>query len=358
MISDDGGSIPSDQKTTPLLAVIHITRAVAQLNRTLKTAVISMDTLEMFERHFRMCLSTFPVDYRMKSDQYLDPRSLGPIIYLQNTRLLLHRHNLSPACSPEMRHLALDQCLAVSHDTTRILLRCMRSPNTAFNTSPNAQANDWRYHLSVAATTALCTHIWRCILFLLFRADYPGALVCIRACSAIGDVRAVNACAGRYTTFFLKCLIDRRQRNDVYGLERDEEMMAYVSGDFQNRIEGSWVWQNSDLQPPLNVTPPQSASSSSVDPSPLTAKFTDPAPAKELEWEGWDWIERTVEYLLNEQQRNPAFSDRAAARTRPSVTPDAPPPGPDLAPIRPPEPIPRDPPQTSNVTRISIASII
>ena len=303
-----------------------------------------MDTLETFERHFRMCLSTFPAEYRMKSDQYLDPRSLGPIIYLQNTRILLHRHNLSPACSPEMRHFALDQCLAVAHDTTRILLRCMQ------RSSATAVANDWRYDLSAAATTALCTHIWRCTLFLLFRAEYSAALVCIRACSAIGDVRAVNACTGRYTTFFLKCLVERRQRNDVYGLERDEEMMAYVSGDFQNRLEGSWVWQNGDLQSPLDVTPARSASSS-ADPSPLTLKFNEPTPQKDVEWEGWDWIERTVEYLLNEQQRTAPAPERIGAK--PPITPDAP---------RPDIPVERkkvdDPPQTSNVSRISIASII
>ena len=349
----EGGPFSSDQKTTPLLAVIHIMRAVAQLNRVLKTAVISMDTLEIFEQHFRMCLSTFPAEYRMKSDQYLDPRSLGPIIYLQNTRLLLHRHNLSPACSPEMRHLALDQCLAVAHDTTRILLRCMQPPGVAFNASASAPTNDWRYHLSVAASTALCTHIWRCTLFLLFRAEYSAALVCIRACSAIGDVRAVNTCTGRYTTFFLKYLTERRQRNDVHGLERDEEMMAYVSGDFQNRLEGSWVWQNSDLQSPLNVTPPQSAASSK-NLSPSTAKLNEPAP-QEVEWEGWEWIERTVEYLLNEQQRNSAGPERIGEK--PPITPDAP--RPDIPVLRAPEPKPtNDPPQTSNVSRISIASII
>ncbi|KAL1953024.1 hypothetical protein VTO42DRAFT_3752 [Malbranchea cinnamomea] len=349
----DGGPVPPDQKTTPLLAVIHIARAVAQLNKTLKTPVISMDTLEIFERHFRMCLSTFPPDYRMKSDQYLDPRSILPIIYLQNARLLLHRHNLSPACSQEMRHLALDQCLAVAHDTARILLRCMRAPGESYSTGSKGQANDWRYQLSVAATTVLCTHIWRCILLLLFRAEYSAALVCIQACAAIGDVRAVNICAGRYTTFFLKCLIDKRQRLDTYGLERDEEMMAYVSADFQNRIEGSWVWQNSNLNSPLNATTPQSASSS-TNPSPLTAKFTgDVAQEKELEWEGWAWIERTVEYLLNEQQRNSNTSGRVKARN--SAAPDA---RPELGTSHPPENKPSDPPKASSTSRISIASII
>ncbi|OAX79209.1 hypothetical protein ACJ72_06474, partial [Emergomyces africanus] len=97
----EGGSLLQDEKTTRLRAITHVMRAVSQLTRSLKVSVISADTLEAFERHFRMCLATFPLDYRIETNQYLDPRSLPPIIFLQNTRLVLHRHNLSPRSSAE-----------------------------------------------------------------------------------------------------------------------------------------------------------------------------------------------------------------------------------------------------------------
>lgn len=89
----EGASVPEGHKTTPLLATIHVVRSIGPLTKTLKSPVISPATLETFERHFNACLATFPIQYHPKSDQYLDPRSLSPIIYLQNARFILHRHN-------------------------------------------------------------------------------------------------------------------------------------------------------------------------------------------------------------------------------------------------------------------------
>ena len=271
-----------------------------------------------------MCLATFPADYRMKSDQYLDPRSLAPIIYLQNTRLLLHRHNISPSCSPEVRHVAMDQCLAVAHDTTRMLVRCMHPPTGgADGNASTPPGTDWRYYLASAATTILCTHIWRCILFLLFRAEYSAALICIQACSAIGDSRAVNICSGRYITFFLRCLMERGPRNETNDLEHDEEMMAYVSGDFQSRIDGGWVWRKTDMESPRPHSGPSQTLSSPT--KPPSSKKSMAADTEQMqEWDGWEWIERTVEHLLNEQQKTPTTVDRVVADNNPAVSSSSP----------------------------------
>ncbi|WEW54784.1 hypothetical protein PRK78_000209 [Emydomyces testavorans] len=305
----EGVPAPPEPRTTALLAIIHVLRSVSQLAKALRSRVISTETLEIFERHFRMCLATFPAEYRINSNQYLDPQSLSPIIYLQNTRLVLHRHNLSPACPPELRRNALEQCLAVAQDTTRILTRCMRAPSALDSSS--AGTGEWRYLFAAAASTVLCTHIWRCILLLLFKAEYSAALVCIRASAAIGGSRTVNNAAGRYVSFFLKCLLERQQRHeDIVNLEHDEEMMAYVSGDLQARIDGSWVWQNSENYSPLTATPPPTASSSSSAASPVRGRFVDPPrsePSRKEEsdpdWEGWEWIEQATQMLLPKQQR-------------------------------------------------------
>jgi hypothetical protein len=125
----------------------------------------------------------------------------------------------------------------------------------------------------------------------------------------------VNIACGRYIAFFLKCLLERAQRGGLVGLERDEEMMVLVSGDLQSRIDGSWVWQNSENGTPLSSTPPQSTSSSN--PSPLRGNFVDNARTnifaneeQDQDWEGWGWIERTTQFLLSEQQRSPVIPDR------------------------------------------------
>ncbi|KMU72146.1 hypothetical protein CISG_00455 [Coccidioides immitis RMSCC 3703] len=250
---------------------------------------------------------------------YLDPQSLPPIICLQNTRLVLHRHNLSPACSPEMRRTALEQCLAVAHDTTRILTRCMRSPGSLDSSGPGT--GEWRYLLAAAANTVLCTHIWRCILLLLFKAEFSAALVCIQASAAIGDVRTVNNAAGRYISFFLKCLLEKQQHGEIMHLERDEEILAYVSADLQARIDGSWVWQNSENQSPLTATPPPTSSPSSTA-SPVRGRFVDPPRSEpsrkdecDQDWEGWEWLEQTTQMLLSKQQRQRQVSATETKRS-------------------------------------------
>ncbi|KAJ5614991.1 hypothetical protein N7537_000105 [Penicillium hordei] len=290
----EGGNIPDSQQTTPLLATIHVVRSIGQLTRTLRAATISPATLETFELHFNTCLATFPSQFHPKTDQDLDPRSLAPVIYLQNARLLLHRHNISPFCPDIVRASAMDYCVSTALDTANILARCMRN----YPTNPGPQCtNDPRSHFASSAGSLLCTHIWRCTLLLLFRGEYAGALACVQALSSIGDVRTVNAACGRYLAFFLRRLLVRIRPSEghIPDLDRDEEMMAYVSGDMQGTTDGSWVWHGSETGSQLegmgrSVSGPTS-------PHHRTEMEMD------VEWEGWEWIEKTVQDLFTEQHQ-------------------------------------------------------
>lgn len=269
-----------DQQITPMLATIHVVRSIGQLTRTLRSSSISPATLETFERHFNTCLGTFPLDLLPKADQDLDPRSLAPIIYLQNARLLLHRHNISPYCSSADRSSARDLCVLTAVDTANILSRCMRDRNSA---------RDWRPLFASCAGTLLCTHIWRCALFLLYRQEFGAALTCVQASAAVGDTRSVNTACGRYLAFFLRNLIEHARHGDAMNMENDEEMIAYVSGDMQGTSDGSWVWQGSETGSDLEA---------------MSSMRTTPAPQEtEAEWEGWEWIEKTIHYLLSEKQQ-------------------------------------------------------
>lgn len=284
-ISD--GCLPNSQQTTPFLAAIHVVRSIGQLSRTLRCPAIGPATLETFERHFDACLGTFPASYHPGSDQPLDPRSLAPIIYLQNARLILHRHNISPMSSADARSSALDHCLSAALDTAALLSRCLQQP------LPGGE--DSRAVFASVATTILCTHIWRCTLFLLFRQEYAAALVCVQASSLIGDLRAINASCGRYLAFFVRFLLDRVRRPGLPAdLSRDEELVAYVSGDMQGSSDSSWVWLGSETGSQLEVLSPPVSS------SPITRPETG---NESMDWEGWEWIERTVQHLLSEQQQ-------------------------------------------------------
>lgn len=305
----DSGKIPEAQQTTPLLATIHVVRSIGQLAKTLRSPVITAATLEIFDRHFNACLATFPIHYHPSSDQYLDPRSLPPIIYLQNARFILHRHNISPACPSEARSTAFDTCLSIARDTTRVLSRCLHPPTAGSPSRPSDPQEDWKALLASSATTMLCMHIWRCLLILIFREDFSAALVCIKAFKIIGNAHAVTTSCGRYIAFFLRCLLDRLQRNDPRPIDQDEEIIAYVSGDMQASTTSSWIWQGSETGSQLEAV--TSVKSLHVD---GTCRSSDYG-SEELErWEGWEWIEQTVQYLENEQQR------RASERQTTTVT--------------------------------------
>lgn len=148
----------------------------------------------------------------------------------------------------------------------------------------------------------LCTHIWRCSLLLLFRQEFAAALVCVQASAVVGDSHTVNAACGRYIAFFLRCLLERLRRGDAAILERDEEMMAYVSGDMQGTSDGSWVWEGSETGSQLEAMSPKYDSPASF--THAVARNGWPhGEGSEIAWEGWEWVERTVEYLLKEKQQ-------------------------------------------------------
>ncbi|EAU39475.1 conserved hypothetical protein [Aspergillus terreus NIH2624] len=290
----EGGCVPESQQTTPLLATIHVVRSIGQLCRTLRSCSISPATIDTFERHFHACLAVFPPQYHPTSDQYLDPRCLAPVVHLQNARLILHRHNISPYCTPEVRASALDYCMSTCKDTASLLMRCMRTP------PGHTDVDDWRPLLASSANTILCTHIWRCVLLLLLRQEFAAALVCVQALAVVGDSRVVNAACGRYIAFFLHQLLERVQRPESVDPERDEELMVYASGDMQGSNDGSWAWQGSEtgsqLEAALDGPPPH----------PHPGGRDNLSTGEAESWEGWEWVEKTIQYFLSEKQRQQA----------------------------------------------------
>ncbi|KAJ5682877.1 hypothetical protein N7462_006042 [Penicillium macrosclerotiorum] len=334
----EGGEIPEKQQITPLLATIHVVRSIGQLTRTLRSTSISSPTLDTFERHFSTCLATFPSYLQPESDQDLDPRSLAPIIYLQNARLLLHRHNISPYGFPAVRAAAVDYCVSTAAQTARILSRCMR------NTS---SPGDWRPLFASSAGTLLCTHIWRCTLFLLFKQEFAAALACIQASAAVGDFRAINAACGRHLTFFLQRLLDYSRQDEVASLEQDEHMLAYVSGDMQGTADGSWVWQGSETGSNLDSVSPMKDCRSPIQP-----------PSESDDWprteRSWDWIEQTVQQLATDKAQQMDYERMEPKETSAKL----------LAPTTGPTPDSSSEPETtenrsnSAHSRMTIASII
>ncbi|OXV08488.1 hypothetical protein Egran_03749 [Elaphomyces granulatus] len=317
-----GGHVPEAHQPSPLLATIHVVRSIGQLTKTLKSPVISHGTMDIFERHFSACLETFPVHYHPKTDQYFDPRSLPPILYLQNARFILHRHNMSPVCPDDVKFRAIDCCLSIAMDTTHLLSRSMHPPPV----SPHGHYDsDWRTLLATSASTIVCTHVWRCILLLLYREEYNAALVCVRFSAAVGEARVVNAVCGRYIAFFMKRILERNQRMEAPDSDRELEMLAYASGDMQGTTDSSWIWRGSETGSRLDtVSQPASNLPLYRDTNTNAHRNAKAFVAQqEPEWEGWDWVIQTAQYLLNEQHHlrsQRAYDGGVVAPSYPSTT--------------------------------------
>jgi hypothetical protein len=311
-ICDTGVLLPSGSPPPTgnlLLTSIHAARLMVPLLDALKTPVIAPATFKTFEPHFATCMASFPPSCRIGSDQYLDPHLLSPVFYLQNARLVLHRHNLSITCAPETRTAAIDHCVSAARDSVQLLSRAMQTPppDDSYERPSTGQTHApdrWEAKLAAVASTMLCTHLWRCALFLCFRGYYSEALVCVGASAAIGDLRSVNVACGRNLSFFIQALVEKLRRGEGNSLEKDEEVMAYVSGDLQGNLENSWVWNGGETGMALNAeqtTSPKSERQENkigdgVSPSVASAN------EETSDWGGWEQIVWLLQALRHEQQ--------------------------------------------------------
>lgn len=286
-----------------LLTTIHVVRLIGPLLQSLKSAVISSATLQMFNSHFKSCMAAFPPNCQMGNTSPLEPRYFHLLCHLQNSRLVLHRHNLSTSCSPETRLAAMEACVEAAKDTVTLLQRVMQwSPMDG----PHSTSG-WQSGLITNATAMLCTHLWRCTLFLIYRGHYSEASTCIQASAAIADARPVNISCGRYIYGFLNVFLEKLNKGESVD---DEGLLAIVSGDVQGSSESSWIWVGSETGTALNNAAAaldsgidgarQQASSSRATDSFLSPTLTlDEA----REWGGWSKIQWMVRDLAERKER-------------------------------------------------------
>lgn len=282
---------------------IQVARITAQLSRALKRPVIPPHALQSFDAELSHCMTAFPAPYQTHSNDYLNPHFLTPMVHLQNARLVLHRHNLSTLCAADVRAMAVEHCVTVAKETVHLLLRSMQNPPGS-PTHPPTTYEGWEARIANAASTFLCTHIWRCTLFLCLGQLYKDALLCIRASAAIGDARLVNTACGRHLEFFLNTLNTKLQQGEGSSLERDEEMLAYVSGDLQNSIDNSWIWPGGERSDQIQQQSPPIAKASDARQTVTESPIQSPASQEESRaWAGWAGLIDTLQGLAHDLQR-------------------------------------------------------
>ena len=317
--------------SNPLIRIINLMRTTSRLHDKLESPPISTNTLRTFDAQYSNALASLLPESQLRASTYLDPRTLNPLTFVSNARILLHRHNLSPAASVVQRSQALDAGFMAAKGTSQLLSRCMR---------PSASEQQWEPLLASAATALLCTHIWRCTLLLCFRASYSEALICVQASAAIGSRYSVNVACGRHLLFFLHELVARLERGDGDTLDSDEEMVGYVSADLQASKQVNWVWPGREpIQESNSNELVQHASREGGHRFSYQRGSSSSSESRSREWLGWTEILDILERLRRQRGRSEQWSGK---------------PGQDPAQSsRPPRP---SSPRSSS--RISIASII
>ena len=294
--------------------------------QALKSTVIKQNTLRTFDDHFHASLKAFPPNFQPESREPLDPRSIGSIVALINTRIILHRHNLSVSCTPDVRATAMELCCQASMDTAHLLSRAapILDKRVVDNRVPGG-GYEWAGGPTVlgqTASTMLASHIWRCTLILLFCAHYDAALICLRTSAAIGSHREINVACGRNLAFFINTLIEKRRAGGPIRDMRDEELLAYVSGDMQANTEHGWVWQGSETGTALqNVVLPGQTEGKEEWIGNMKGSLNE---NESNGWGGWDRAEYLVGVLRDEDERRDGVAARYGAPEAQSYTSPAP----------------------------------
>ncbi|KAK9465090.1 fungal-specific transcription factor domain-containing protein [Lipomyces arxii] len=245
-------SDPHSSVACYFIPIIHVLRILAPLRKTLQSTVIARTTLATFDGYFAQFWTTFPAlspTVGGMSRDFLEPMSLIPVLLMQDLRLCLHRHNLTPYASQELRSNALDNCAIISCETVGFLQRTMIRSNGPHPLPPKETEAFWADRVAEAMSSVELLHIWRAALFLIARGFFRHARVCVKISAAVHDHRHVNTACGRYLEGVLLCLREKLEALDKsdnptaqYVIEEDEDMIALISGDLQARTD-SWVWE-------------------------------------------------------------------------------------------------------------------
>lgn len=299
------GSTSPSQSISPFLSTLRVAREITNLLKTLKAPAVSPGTLEYHDTQLNNCMALFPAHHQVQRVERLSLQAITPMIYLQNARLLLHRHNLSIMCPHDTRSAAIDQCFMIAKDTTQLLSRCLIDAPESPNQHPSSQ-HTWTWPFRSAASTFTCTHIWRCILFLCLRGDFAAASICVRVGAIVGNARPVNIACGRYVDFFLDSLTQKWHQDPRASVDRDEELIAYVSADLQGSIDHSWVWQDGE-DSEGHMTHSPIAIAAAVDGE--TTMMSGVESEDDFGRAGWDAVLEKMERLLSQKPlRNRSIS--------------------------------------------------
>jgi len=310
------------QRPTLLLASINVARLLGPLSKLCRSLCITTEATNSFEALLTNCLQLFPSQLQLGASGPLDPLIISPLMHFQNARILLYQHNLSPACSAEQRSAAIKNCEIAAQDTASVISRCFQ-----------VATEEAERRLKASATFLICTHLWRCMLFLAFKQSWSAFHVLLRYSVLINDSKPVNSRCGRHLDSFLYKLLERCKHDRTQNLEHDEELILLLSGDLQAGTN-SWVWDSSESGTSLSSRQKHSRTAQATqEVAHLSGNTQRDISTDSLmsdksiqQWEGWQRIYQAAQWLEEEykgqQQHRPNGPSPERQRSQSKTTAD------------------------------------
>ena len=151
------------------LATVHVGHLMSQIFEILKGCSKEASALLAIDSRRRV---TWPRLRRNTDPELVVTLILSPLRRCYTCRMLwlvLHRHKLHNPCVCGVRSAGIDECVVAASDTVQLLLRTVEAPPSSPESNSADTSGLWWSHLSTSTSAMLCTHIWRCCLFLCFR---------------------------------------------------------------------------------------------------------------------------------------------------------------------------------------------
>lgn len=272
------GAPVQSPSSSPILLDLQIARLIGSLLKVLRRPLLDAQTIQAFDDEIQHVDEQQEVSHSTDDDQPFTTRRLGRAWRLQDLRLRLFRHNLTPLADAEMRIEALEKCRVVSKNTATLLHGFMISrvdkPDSKSDDEARGSVDHdkmvegstqlnrpWQTLLNddMPFIALLCTHLWRCALFLacdlhstaeMDQTNVAALLTILKVMAGISEKYPITTICRSHLLFAFKKIDDKRSvalsplsaTAEGEPEDLDEDLIALVSGDLQGSPTHCWVW--------------------------------------------------------------------------------------------------------------------
>lgn len=187
-------------------------------------------------------------------------------VFVDNTRLRVYRHNLTPLAPFASRLAALKRCVAMAKEASPRIAELFQDAEAGIYAPEDANQHNARVIRIVYPEH--CLYLYSCAMYLVVAKQWSLALPFVIALRVIGTRLAINKCCCRYLwgvimfteerDSILRVALDEAKKEGSWR-DQDEEVVALIAADMHQDARASgWeaVWQKHDVQklPTLEVT--------------------------------------------------------------------------------------------------------